>query len=310
MRELSDAVVSAFNDPARSSTTSIDDYPDLVVNALPGNLLGDFVCLTTTIDDLTSSRREREFLKLALLRTLPFFSRARAAGGWLKWSKHGADRSTLPTVFRQQLDIMLDDLPGTVSRSQLSWTVDMADARSIPDRDEIYTALITSPPYPNRHDYTRIFAVELMLAFLTFAQTQELRRQSLESHPEARPARPTAIGYRPPQKLLAIVSRLEQAGVDRRVTRMLKGYFLDIHHCLQEVRRVCRPGANLAFVLGNVQYAGYSVPVDELTAELGEGAGLTCTKICAVRYRGNSAQQMRTYGRRPSREAVVLFARE
>jgi len=47
--------------------------------------------------------------------------------------------------------------------------------------------------------------------------------------------------------------------------------------------------------------------VDELTAEIGEQAGLRCDKIIAARYRGNSAQQMRDHGRKPSRESIVVF---
>ena len=178
-----------------------------------------------------------------------------------------------------------------------------------PDDDSTYTALITSPPYPNRHDYTRVFGVELMFGFLTWEQTRKLRRQSLHSHPAARPDRPECCGYSDSHKLMRVLSNLERDGADTRVCRMLKGYFQDIYQCLLEACRVCKPGAKLAFVLGNVQYAGHCIPVDELTAELGSDVGLECKKICVGRYRGNSAQQMGKYGRRPSREAVVLFER-
>jgi len=76
---------------------------------------------------------------------------------------------------------------------------------------------------------------------------------------------------------------------------------------LREVERVCRKNAYVAWVVGNAQYYGLPIPVDELTAELGEQVGLTCDKLLTARFRGNSAQQMREYGRRPSRESVVIF---
>jgi hypothetical protein len=79
--------------------------------------------------------------------------------------------------------------------------------------------------------------------------------------------------------------------------------------CLSEVKRVCRRGAKIAFVLGNAQYSGESILVDEITAEIGEQVGLSCEKIIAVRYRGNSAQQMEKFGRRPSRESIVIFTK-
>ena len=43
------------------------------------------------------------------------------------------------------------------------------------------------------------------------------------------------------------------------------------------------------------------------TAALGERAELVCQEIRAVRWRGNSAQQMGRYGREGSRESIVIF---
>ena len=88
---------------------------------------------------------------------------------------------------------------------------------------------------------------------------------------------------------------------------MLQGYFLDMYLCLKEIFRVCREDAKVAFVLGNAQYDGKAVHVDELTAQIGEQVGLTCKEIRTVRRRGNSAQQMAKYGRAAARESVVVF---
>ena len=88
---------------------------------------------------------------------------------------------------------------------------------------------------------------------------------------------------------------------------MLRGYFLDMHLSLREVERVCRRGAKIAFVVGNARYVGKAVLVDEFTAEIGERIGLVCQEIRAVRWRGNSAQQMGRYGRVASRESIVIF---
>ena len=86
-------------------------------------------------------------------------------------------------------------------------------------------------------------------------------------------------------------------------------YFLDMFLTLRESKRVCKKGARVAYVLGNAQYFGLPVPVDELTAEIGEQVGLTCTKVVAVRYRGNSAQQMGKYGRHAARESIIQFVK-
>jgi hypothetical protein len=67
--------------------------------------------------------------------------------------------------------------------------------------------------------------------------------------------------------------------------------------------------SKVAFVVGNVQYRGIPIAVDELTAAVGEQAGLKCDRLLVARYRGNSAQQMGRYGRKPSRESVVVFGK-
>ena len=198
---------------------------------------------------------------------------------------------------------MLSDVCNATVQRDGYWEARVADARVMPAPDANYSAVITSPPYPNRHDYTRIFGVELMFAFHDWTANRALRYQTFHSHPEARPNRPSAEEYKPPDALEDIVQRLS----DKRMQRMLNGYFLDMYLCLCEVARVCRQGARAAFVLGNAQYDGRPVPVDEFTAEIGEHAGLACKEIRAVRWRGNSAQQMGKYGLKAARESVVMF---
>ncbi|HCU38424.1 MAG TPA: hypothetical protein DGT21_24300 [Armatimonadetes bacterium] len=61
--------------------------------------------------------------------------------------------------------------------------------------------------------------------------------------------------------------------------------------------------------MGNAQYCGIPIMVDEFLADIGSQVGLEPQEIRVVRYRGNSAQQMSEYGRNPSRESIVFFTR-
>ena len=88
---------------------------------------------------------------------------------------------------------------------------------------------------------------------------------------------------------------------------MITGYFEDIHLSLKTASRILKEGAPMAYVLGNVRYHGITVPVDEIVVEIAESLQLRLNTVLAARYRGNSAQQMGKYGRRPSRESVVLL---
>ncbi|WP_258358479.1 site-specific DNA-methyltransferase [Moorella sulfitireducens (nom. illeg.)] len=284
----------------------LPSYPELVQKALPGKMLAAFDKIKGQIASLTCSREAKDFFRLALLALIPEYSQALATGGWLQWVHRDKDITSLPEAFAARVEAMLDDLHQSKMPRQDLWLADQADARQLPDAGDTYSAVITSPPYPNRHDYTRVYGIELMFDFLSYEDTRQIRYQSLHSHPEARPERP-ARNYEEPPQLTNIVTKLENISTDRRIPRMIRGYFWDIYLCLQEMKRVCRPGGRIALVVGNARYYGIAVPVDELTAILGEQAGLTCSKIIVVRYRGNSAQQMGKYGRQPSRESIVVF---
>lgn len=285
------------------------EYPDLVRKALPGELLGAFEAVDRGIAGLHASEAERDFFRLALLAMIPQYSRAVAEGGWLRWSDRHRRTSTLLTDLTEKVNQMLEDLEKAPLQWGASWHVRETDARSLPDATSTYSAVITSPPYPNRHDYTRIFGVELMFAFPDWEQTRRLRYQSFHSHPEARPVRPDQTGYAQPRRLARAIAQIGREEKDPRVTEMIEGYFLDLYLALREVYRVCKRGAHVAFVVGNAQYRGVPIAVNELTAEIGEQAGLKCAKLVVARYRGNSAQQMGRYGRHPSRETVVIFER-
>ena len=287
-----------------SNTTPLNRvYPELVHKALPEGRLEALDAVATSIESIECSSSERDFFRLALLSIIPRFSHAVATGGWLRWLNQGAGAENVTIFLKKQVEMMLSDICDTVPQGDRYWEARVADARVMPASDAEYSAVITSPPYPNRHDYTRIFGVELMFAFLDWEANRALRYQTFHSHPEARPNRPAAKRYKPPNALKDSTRDLR----DKRMQRMLEGYFLDMYLCLCEVTRVCRKGAKAAFVVGNAQYDGKAILVDEFTAEVGEQAGLTCEEIRVVRRRGNSAQQMGKYGRVASRESVVIF---
>jgi hypothetical protein len=148
-----------------------------------------------------------------------------------------------------------------------------------------------------------------MFGFYGWHETRDLRYQTFHSHPEAKPIRKRVRSYKAPSLLTRAIKQIRNQKIDRRISRMLDGYFLDMHLCLMEIQRVTQKHSPIALVLGNAQFAGIPIPVDELTAEIGENLGLRCVEIRVVRLRGNSAQQMASFGRRPSRESIVVFER-
>jgi len=253
----------------------------------------------------------RVLIQLGFIGIMPRYSRLINKGGWLTATSPELEISSFMETLEARIRMMAADL---VHRPEVSTPAvcGLADARWLPIADNSIGAVITSPPYPNRHDYTRVFGVELAFAFLDASGTKALRYQSFSSHPEAKPKRPeSASGYREPPSLTETLVRIgdliEDPRAKRRIPNMLAGYFVDLYCSLKEVKRVLKPGARGAYVVGNVQYCGIPLEVDQLLCEIALQVGFSCEEIRVARFRGNSAQQMSFYGRQPARESVVML---
>jgi hypothetical protein len=252
----------------------------------------------------------QEFFLVAYLRVMRGVCRAVSDGGWLRWTRRRPSGDDLLERMDGLVRMMIADARrrSDPDRAGAGWEITQGDARFLPKLPGKVSAVICSPPYPNRHDYSRVFAPELLLTFCDEDELKQLRYGSFRSHVEARgPARPMN-GYTPPPDLAGTLRRLEKAPLtDRRVPSMVEGYFHDSFLVLKALRTHLREGSRLAFVVGNVRHAGVMIEVDEYLAQIATGLGYSRLQSWVIRYRGNSAQQMEKFGRIPARESVVML---
>ncbi len=266
----------------------------------------------TLLLPIRALRTARPFFVVAFLSAVREFSRAVPDGGWFRW-RQWPDRSIeVREAFESRVSLMLADVRA-LNWPESNQVAEMrcADARRLPIASSSVDGLITSPPYANRHDYSRVFHIELLLLGEAEAEVTTLRHRSIRSHVEARPPRGLArrlAAYRPPMLLTEVLEALP-ASTEARVRRFLWGYFEDLYLSLVEVERVLRPGGRGAYVVGNVRHGGVMVPVDEISAELVIQAGMQFEEAWVARERGNAAQQMGRYGRQGSRESVILLSK-
>lgn len=246
------------------------------------------------------------FFILALLHVQQKLSRAVPDGGWFRWLEKEDQSSQVAFMFKEQVERQIFDITSQSMHQIGDWSVYLLDARRLNTVDGDYDALITSPPYPNRHDYSRIFHLELLSLGASEEDIFQFRYKSIRSHVEARMPDLKVNGYNIPPKLEQTLNFLPE-NADPRVAPMLRGYFEDMYFCLQSAYMRLRPNAPCVFVVGNVRHAGVMVPVDEILVEVGEQAGFIFEGAWVARLRGNSAQQMAIFGREPSRETIVLF---
>ncbi len=194
-----------------------------------------------------------------------------------------------------------------------------------------FAAVITSPPYANRYDYTRTYALEL--AYLgvgddIFRLRQTLLSCTVENRSKAEELREfyASIGQqarwqrivdvirgnaalREINEALALRNRrgdINNAGV----LSMIDQYFTELTFVYAELYRTCRRGAHVAFVNDNVRYAGEIIPVDLLCTELAEAVGFEPVKVYVLPQRkGNSSQQMGYFGRIALRKSITIWRR-
>lgn len=198
---------------------------------------------------------------------------------------------------------------------------------------EILKGVITSPPYCNRYDYTRTYALELVYLGVDDDGIKRMRQNLLSCTVESKSkidklkAFYESIGEvdrfhyvytkikenRAFSEIMeALRARKENGDLNNNgVIRMVEGYFTELAFIYAELYRVCKPGAMVAFVNDNVRYGGEVIPVDFLSNSFAEQFGFKIrTSYVLKQQKGNSSQQMAKYGRVALRKGITVWNKE
>jgi hypothetical protein len=199
--------------------------------------------------------------------------------------------------------------------------------------DDSFDIVVTSPPYCNRYDYTRTYALELVLLGAGEEEVKQLRQEMLSCTVENRTKVDllrsfytqngradffdAAMNAFRNQEALQEVLRWLYAYKDEghlnnaNIPRMVENYFLEMALVIFELARVLRSGGKVAMVNDNVRYAGEEVPVDLILSDIAEAAGLSTRHIWMLETgKGNSSQQMGKYGRSELRKCVYIWEKQ
>ncbi len=192
--------------------------------------------------------------------------------------------------------------------------------------DKTIDFVITSPPYLNRYDYTRTYAIELMFLGYGQAGIKNLRQKMLSCTVENKDKKvylkslycesdfnkiddifnsSTAL-----QEILLILNTYKQAKKlnNPNIPRLVQNYFYEMCFIIYELARVLQDGGIVAMVNDNVRYAGEEIPVDLILSEMAESFGLTTKYIWTLaKGKGNSSQQMRKHGRSEVRKCIYIW---
>ena len=219
-------------------------------------------------------------------------------------------------VIRPWLDrvrAMGDDLATLRRPAGTAATVHVADARRLEEflEPSSVDAVITSPPYPNEKDYTRTTRLEsVLLGFVRDKQDlrglkQGLVRSNTRSVYKADADDALVAGHEGIQRIARLIEkrRIQQgktSGFERQYARVTKLYFGGMVRHLGSLRSRLRPGARLAYVVGDqASYLRVMIRTGQILGELAQSLGYELTDIDLFRTR------IATASRQHLREEVV-----
>lgn len=251
--------------------------------AFPRRNLNEILALRGAIEQ--EGGRVRNLLLLALLSILPQASLVMKDGGVLKIMK---GKKALPAkeIFKRRVKRMVSDLR-TQAKGH-SPEVFLGDARALDIPGETFDAVITSPPYLNNIDYSKIYGLELSLLSMSKAEAEQVRIRAIRSFI----GRDMRVQGMPP----------EVGEIGERIP-IIGTYFRDMEAAISEMFRVLRPGGSAYVVVSNSVIHENHVLVDEIFAQIGERIGFSEAGIVvgAERIADVRPQRVRT------RESIVVL---
>ena len=197
--------------------------------------------------------------------------------------QNGQRRGDVITAWLRRVDQMIEDLDSVDGRSpEVSTSVieaDSRDCRSALQGQHRFSMLITSPPYPTEHDYTRNVRLELAITghVRDLASLRKIKRSMVRSNSKAiyKEDSDHKVLTRADVEVGNIVERLRKKaerrtdGFAQQYPKVVAEYFGGMIRHLADVRRFARKGATYALVLGDQQsFLGVPIRTANVLASL------------------------------------------
>ncbi len=196
--------------------------------------------------------------------------------------------------------------------------------------NDFFDFIMTSPPYCNRYDYTRTYALELIFLGYNDEQVKNLRQEMLSCTVENKEKIKIlkniyeklnrtdvfnkVVSIYESNEAMQEVNNVLKLLNDRKllnnsnIPRMVKNYFLEMAFIIFEMYRVLKKGGYSVMVNDNVRYGGQEIPVDLILSNFAVNFGFELEKIWTLPVgKGNSSQQMGNHGRSELRKCVYVW---
>jgi len=236
-----------------------------------------------------------DLLNLAVISILIEVSNARHNHPSLSFAKTPREDAPVFERFQEQVAMMKRDLLD-FPRSRPETAILCGNSKHLEKvlpTGYLCDAVITSPPYPNRYSYARETRPQMFYLGLV-KSGKEVGQLEVEAiggtWGKATSILEHDIGYRSPVVKGALQRIPESIG---RHSHLMQNYvikyFNDIEEHIESLAHFLRPGAYLAYVIGNSKFYGTTLPSDEILADIFDAHGFRTTSIERMRRRNSKS---------------------
>ncbi|MCX8183140.1 MAG: site-specific DNA-methyltransferase [Crenarchaeota archaeon] len=237
---------------------SLGGLSRLVRRAFPKHVLEDVLFFREIVENI-EDETARGFFKLGLISAAMKASYVVKNGGLLRIVK---ERNVPPfrKFYRNRIKRMIKDVEAfkMLNPKVTTFKADSRNLRFL--EDEMFDAVITSPPYLNKIEYTKVYSVENELFFKG-------------SEPMLR----SYIGDS--------VRRTEDSENTGNMPAIVKAYFQDLRRVLSELHRVLKKNGAGVFVIAQGVFPTGVVETEKIFVEIAEETGFETERLWLVNRR-------------------------
>ena len=275
----------------------IEESKLLIKNSISPRPIRKALALLSTVDSYGDAKL-RQYGRLALAGALVNGVSNLKFGPEVGVGRIRTDAPVLE-VWGQGMQRIADDLRFVCDRSDISAQILESDARRIDLvlAPESIDAVITSPPYPNEKDYTRTTRLESVILRLitTRRELKRVKQGLLRSNSRGvykNDIDDQLVACFP--RIVDIADEIERrrielgktSGFERLYARVTKLYFGGMFRHLASLKPALRPGAKLAYVVGDqASFLRVMIPTGQIIADIAEFLGYRVTNIDLFRTR-------------------------
>jgi len=259
----------------------VSDVPNFVKRFFSNYALEDIYFLREEINKHVKNEMEKRFFMLALVNAAIRCSYIRKDGAVLKIRKRKVP--SLRYVYNRMLNKMIHDLYSNIEKTDAF--VGYGDCRGLPLDDECIDVIITSPPYLNKTEYTKIFGIEHFL-ISDFYKPGFQRFFGLETYGKV---------------------ELDFLDENLDLTKTAEFYLKDLSLMFKELFRVCKDNARVAIIIGDALVKGKILDMLSIASDIASYHGFRVSRITIANKRIATTPKRKKIG--VLKEGIIFLTR-